>query len=161
MVPVLGVSLILAVFLVNLLGNRMIQGVASFIGILKIGGILTFGLVGVWIADSLSIDFSIPGEAGTLGNFFGATALGILAFKGFTTITNSGSEVKDPHRNVGRARHPCQHLCSLADAGHADRDETGSAQSLWHAGQHPEAHAGLHCSWGDRRIRKKSYAKVC
>jgi len=29
--------------------------------------------------------------------------LGILAFKGFTTITNSGSEVIDPKRNVGRA----------------------------------------------------------
>ena len=43
------------------------------------------------------------GEAGSLGSFLGATALGILAFKGFTTITNSGSEVKDPHRNVGRA----------------------------------------------------------
>ena len=49
------------------------------------------------------VDFSEPGEAGTLGNFLGATALGILAFKGFTTITNSGSEVIDPKRNVGRA----------------------------------------------------------
>jgi len=38
-----------------------------------------------------------------VGNFLGATALGILAFKGFTTITNSGSEVIDPKRNVGRA----------------------------------------------------------
>ncbi len=103
MVPILGVSLILAAFLINLSGNRMIQGVASFIGILKIAGILLFGLVGVWIADSIAIDFSSPGEAGTVGNFLGATALGILAFKGFTTITNSGSEVKDPHRNVGRA----------------------------------------------------------
>ena len=51
MVPILGVSLILAAFLINLLGNRMIQGVASFIGILKIGGILVFGLVGIWIAE--------------------------------------------------------------------------------------------------------------
>ncbi len=103
MVPVLGVSLILAAFLVNLLGNRLIQGVASFIGVLKIGGILVFGLVGVWIADSLAVDFSSAGDAGSFGNFLGATALGILAFKGFTTITNSGSEVKDPKRNVGRA----------------------------------------------------------
>ena len=103
MVPILGVSLILAAFMINLLGNRMIQGVASFIGILKIGGILVFGLVGIWIADSVSVDFSSPGEAGTFGNFLGATALGILAFKGFTTITNSGSEVIDPKRNVGRA----------------------------------------------------------
>jgi amino acid transporter len=30
-------------------------------------------------------------------------ALSILAFKGFTTITNSGAEIVDPHRNVGRA----------------------------------------------------------
>ena len=68
MVPILGVSLILAAFMINLLGNRMIQGVASFIGILKIGGILVFGLVGIWIADSVSVDFSSPGEAGTFGN---------------------------------------------------------------------------------------------
>lgn len=103
MVPILGVSLILAVFLINLSGNRLIQGVASFIGILKIAGILIFGIVGIWIADSVAVDFSRTGEAGTVGNFLGATALGILAFKGFTTITNSGSEVQDPHRNVGRA----------------------------------------------------------
>lgn len=103
MVSFLGVSLILAAFLINLLGNRMIQGVASSIGILKIGGILAFGLVGVWLADSLAVDFSSSGDAGTVGNFAGATALGILAFKGFTTIANSGAEVKDPHRNVGRA----------------------------------------------------------
>lgn len=103
MVPVLGVSLILAAFLINLLSNRLIENVASFIGVLKIGGILVFGLVGVWIADSISVDFSGTGEAGAAGNFLGATALGILAFKGFTTITNSGSEVMDPHRNIGRA----------------------------------------------------------
>ncbi|SFR44416.1 amino acid/polyamine/organocation transporter, APC superfamily [Marinobacter daqiaonensis] len=103
MVPVLGVSLIIAAFLVNLLSNRLIQTVASFIGILKIGGILIFGIVGVWLADSIAINISSPGEKGSVGNFLGATALGILAFKGFTTITNSGSEIKDPHRNVGRA----------------------------------------------------------
>lgn len=103
MVPVLGVLLILAAFLINLSGNQLVQGVASFIGVLKIVGILIFGLVGVWIADSLAVDLSSPGETGTVGNFLGATALGILAFKGFTTITNSGSEVKDPKRNVGRA----------------------------------------------------------
>ncbi len=43
MVPILGVSLILTAFVINLLGNRWIQGVASFIGILKISGILVFG----------------------------------------------------------------------------------------------------------------------
>lgn len=103
MVPILGVLLILAAFLVNLLSNKMIQGVASFIGVLKIVGILIIGLVGVAIANNLSVDFSNIEKAGTFENFLGATALGILAFKGFTTITNSGSEIKNPQRNVGRA----------------------------------------------------------
>lgn len=103
MVPILGVLLIVAAFIINLLGNRLIQGVAGFIGVLKIGGILIFGLVGVWLADSLAVDFDNVSETGAASNFLGATALGILAFKGFTTITNSGSEVIDPHRNVGRA----------------------------------------------------------
>ncbi len=103
MVPILGVALILTAFAVNLLGNRLIQGVAGIIGVLKIGGILVFGVVGVWLADSVEVDFSNVGNAGNVGNFLGATALGILAFKGFTTITNSGSEVEDPRHNVGRA----------------------------------------------------------
>ena len=103
MTPILGVSLILAAFIVNLLGNRLIQGVAGFIGLLKIGGILIIGLVGIWLADGLAVDFDQVSETGSASNFLGATALGILAFKGFTTITNSGSEVIDPHRNVGRA----------------------------------------------------------
>ena len=103
MVPILGVALIISAFIVNLLGNRLIQGVAGLIGILKVGGILIFGVVGVWLADSLAVDFNRVGETGTVGNFLGATALGILAFKGFTTITNSGSEVIEPHKNVGRA----------------------------------------------------------
>jgi len=50
-------------------------------------------------ADSLSLIGAVALGTG----FLGATALGILAFKGFTTITNSGSKLKDPHRNLGRA----------------------------------------------------------
>ena len=53
MVPILGVALILTAFIINLLGNRLIQGVAGFIGVLKIGGILVFGLVGVWLGSTL------------------------------------------------------------------------------------------------------------
>lgn len=102
-VPILGVALLLTAFVINLMGNRLIEGVASFLGVLKIGGILIFGLVGVWIADSVAVDFTAAGDSGAVSNFLGATALGILAFKGFTTITNSGSEVKNPKRNVGRA----------------------------------------------------------
>jgi len=103
LVPALGVGLLLMAFLINLSVTGLIQGVASLLGFIKIGGIVLFGVVGVWVADSVTTDFSAAGSGASLTGFLGATALGILAFKGFTTITNSGSELKDPRRNLGRA----------------------------------------------------------
>ena len=35
--------------------------------------------------------------------FIAALALAILAYKGFTTITNQGGDIKNPHKNVGRS----------------------------------------------------------
>ena len=103
LVPVLGVGLLLAAFLINLSVNRLIQGVASVLGFIKIGGIVLFGVVGVLVADSVELTVSAADTRASLTGFLAATALGILAFKGFTTITNSGAELKDPHRNLGKA----------------------------------------------------------
>jgi amino acid transporter len=103
LVPVLGVGLLLVAFLINLSANSLIQGVSTVLGFIKIGGILLFGVVGVMAANSVKVDFSATNSSASVTGFLGATALGILAFKGFTTITNSGSELKDPHRNLGRA----------------------------------------------------------
>lgn len=103
LVPTLGVGLLVAAFLINLSANRMIEGVSSVLGFIKIGGIVLFGVVGITVADSVEVNFSAQSLDTSLAGFLGATALGILAFKNFTTITNSGSELKDPHRNVGRA----------------------------------------------------------
>jgi amino acid transporter len=102
-VSALGVGLLLVAFLINLSANRMIEGVASVLGFVKIGGIVLFGVVGVMVADTVKVDFSTAVPDASISGFIGATALGILAFKGFTTITNSGSELKNPHKNVGRA----------------------------------------------------------
>ena len=102
LVPTLGVGLLLMAFLINLSANRMIEGVASVLGFIKIGGIVMFGVVGVVVADKVEVNFSSSVPDASLTGFLGATALGILAFKGFTTITNSGSELKNPHRNVGK-----------------------------------------------------------
>ncbi|WP_372591216.1 APC family permease, partial [Guyparkeria sp.] len=102
--PTLGVGLLLFAFLINLSGNRLIEEFASWLGLIKIGGILLFGAVGILAADTLAVpDGSGGGPDASISGFLAATALGILAFKGFTTITNSGSEITDPHRNVGRA----------------------------------------------------------
>ena len=35
--------------------------------------------------------------------FLAALALSILAYKGFTTITNQGGDIKNPHKNLGRS----------------------------------------------------------
>ncbi|MEA2117552.1 APC family permease [Halovibrio sp. HP20-50] len=102
-VPLLGVGLLLAAFLVNLSANKLIETVASVLGFVKIGGIVVFGVVGVFVADSLEMGANSEAPSPTIAGFLGATALGILAFKGFTTITNSGSELTNPKRNVGRA----------------------------------------------------------
>jgi amino acid transporter len=103
LVPALGAGLLLVAFLINLSANSMIEGVASVLGFIKIGGIILFGVVGIMVADKVEVNFSTAVPDASITGFIGATALGILAFKGFTTITNSGSELKDPHRNVGRA----------------------------------------------------------
>lgn len=103
LVPALGVGLLLFAFLVNISGNRLIDFFSSFLAFVKIGGIVVFAVAGLWTA-GLSFPASPEGQAASSATgFIAAVALAILAYKGFTTITNSGSELVDPHRNVGRA----------------------------------------------------------
>ena len=103
LVPALGVALLAFAFVVNILGNQFIQTFSFFMAFLKIGGIAVFAVAGLW-ASGLSFESVglVPQEIGP-GSFLGAVALAILAYKGFTTITNSGSEIENPHKNVGRA----------------------------------------------------------
>jgi amino acid transporter len=104
LVPLLAVGLIVFAFLVNISGNKLISAISKFTAVIKIGGILIFAGVALWVSG-----FSFePADKGittdvTMGGFLAGVALAILAYKGFTTITNSGGEVKEPHKNVGRA----------------------------------------------------------
>ncbi len=71
---------------------------------IKIGAIVLFAVGGLWVADfSFVNSITSTSTDTTVTGFIAAMALAILAYKGFTTITNSGSEIVDPHRNVGRA----------------------------------------------------------
>ena len=102
LVPILAVGVILFAFLVNISGNRSVGLLSIIMAVIKIGGIAIFGLVALW-----SGGFSFPQASSTstgfnMTGFVASVALSILAFKGFTTITNSGGEITDPHRNVGR-----------------------------------------------------------
>jgi amino acid transporter len=103
-VPVLAVGLIVAAFLVNIAGNKVIGTVSNVSAVVKIGGLLVFAAIAV-AASGISLQTSIVPPSGdpSLGTFLGGVALAILAFKGFTTITNTGDEVTEPKKNVGRA----------------------------------------------------------
>ncbi|EAQ13316.1 amino acid/polyamine/organocation transporter (APC superfamily) [Maritimibacter alkaliphilus HTCC2654] len=102
LVPILGVALIVFAYLVNVAGNRSVGLVSILMAVLKVFGIAVFGGAALW-ASGFSFEATASDlETGATG-FVGSLALSILAFKGFTTITNSGAEITRPHRNVGRA----------------------------------------------------------
>jgi len=114
LIPLLGVLLIVAAFLINISGNNFIEKSSLIMAIIKIGGISIFAIAGLWVADfsfSEAIPSSTPNHS--IASYLGALALSILAFKGFTTITNSGDEVVDPHKNVGRAIIISLVICTL------------------------------------------------
>jgi amino acid transporter len=103
LVPMLGVALLCFAFLVNILSNRFIQTFSFFMAFFKIAGIAVFGIAGLWVSGFSFQSVSLAPAETNAGGFLGGVALAILAYKGFTTITNSGGEIVEPHKNVGRA----------------------------------------------------------
>ena len=103
LIPALGVGVLFFAFVVNILSNQFIQTFSFFMAFVKIAGLAVLAIGGLWATgwsfESVSVE---PRETGFAG-FLGAVALGILGYKGFTTITNSGGELKDAKKNVGRA----------------------------------------------------------
>ena len=102
LVPILAVAVILFAFLVNIAGNRSVGLFSLIMAAIKIGGIALFGIAALWSSGFQFAAASQSGEPFGITGFVASVALAILAFKGFTTITNSGGEITDPHRNVGR-----------------------------------------------------------
>ena len=100
LVPAIGVALIVFAYLVNAAGNRSVGLLSQIMAALKVGGIALFGIAALWAG---GISFEAGSSDAGAGGFVASVALAILAFKGFMTITNSGAEITDPHRNVGRA----------------------------------------------------------
>ena len=102
LVPLLAVALIAFAYLVNASGNRSVGLLSLVMAAIKIGGIALFGIAALWAAGFAFEPAAGGAEPTPIAGFIGSVALSILAFKGFTTITNSGAEIVDPHRNVGR-----------------------------------------------------------
>tara|TARA_R110002126_G_scaffold169359_4_gene318288 strand:+ start:3609 stop:4958 length:1350 start_codon:yes stop_codon:yes gene_type:complete len=105
--PALAVGLISVAYIVNILGNKVIGSTATITAVIKVLGISLLAIAGLAASGFADITGnyvpqngeSLPKEFG----FIGALALAILAYKGFTTITNQGGDIKNPHKNVGRS----------------------------------------------------------
>jgi len=114
-VPILGVVLLITAFLINISGNNIIGKSSLVMAILKIGGISIFAIGGLWAA-GFSFSEVVPSSSlseNSISSYLGALALSILAYKGFTTITNSGGEIVNPNKNVGRAIIISLAICTL------------------------------------------------
>lgn len=117
-VPVLAVLAIAAAALVNLVGNQWVERSATVTAALKIIGIAVLAIGGILAAGGSSLGrlFTAaertPPESGWLGFLAGIT-LCILAYKGFTTITNQGADLRNPERNIGRSIMIAIALCTV------------------------------------------------
>ena len=103
LVPVLAVGVIVFAYVVNIAGNRSVGLFSLVMAAIKIGGIALFGIAAIWSGGFRFAAASEPSLSYGVTGFIASMAFAILAFKGFTTITNSGSEITNPNRNVGRA----------------------------------------------------------
>ncbi len=103
LVSALGVVLLLVAMVVNLVGTEAVERLSLLTAAVKIGGLVVFASAILWLSDSgLRLGTSAPDDTG-IASLLGAVALGVLAYKGFTTITNQGDELVEPRKNVGRA----------------------------------------------------------
>lgn len=155
-VPVLAVAAIAAMALVNLVGNRWVEGSALVTAGVKIVGIAVLAIGGI-VATGVSAFSRLvtgaqrtPPDEGWLG-FLAGVALCILAYKGFTTITNQGGDLRHPKRNIGRSIMISIALCTVlyllitvAVTGSLSVDEIISARDYALA----EAAEPLFGSWG-------------
>ncbi|MDD7913322.1 APC family permease [Polaribacter ponticola] len=104
---ILGVILIGVAYIINISGNKIIEVTATFTAIIKVAGIALLAISGLIISGFPTITGNYVATNSQLlpegFGFVAALALSILAFKGFTTITNQGGDIKNPHKNVGRS----------------------------------------------------------
>lgn len=121
-IPILGALLLVFAFFVNIIGNKYIEGLSVVMAFIKAIGLFLLALGGLWAAgfdfnsllettnrSQLTEDLAINPVWG----FISAVALSVLAYKGFTTITNSGDEITDPKRNIPRAIAISIGICTL------------------------------------------------
>ncbi|WP_194850584.1 APC family permease [Nonlabens antarcticus] len=103
----LGVVLIATAYIINISGNKVIEATATYTAIIKVAGIALLAVAGLVISGLPTVTGNyVASNSQSFPEGFGfiaALALSVLAFKGFTTITNQGGDIKNPHKKVGRS----------------------------------------------------------
>ncbi|KEP74760.1 amino acid permease [Microbacterium sp. SUBG005] len=104
-VPVLGVAIVAVAATVNLVGNRAVERSALVTAIAKILGIAVLAAGGLIAAGVSGNGFFSHGDASPPDPLeaLGSVALCVLAYKGFTTITNQGDDIRHPEKNLARS----------------------------------------------------------
>ncbi len=107
LVSVLAVGLLVFAYIINRLRNDFIQTFTSTISLIKIIGIIIFSFAALkasqFSTTGLNLfEISKTSDVNTF-SFTASIALSLLSFKGFTTISNSGDEIVEPKKNIGRA----------------------------------------------------------
>ncbi|NWO01399.1 MAG: APC family permease [Idiomarinaceae bacterium] len=113
LIPLLAVGLLIFAFFINILSNQFIQTFSFFMAFIKALGLVILAAGGLWASGIQFESISAIPEEATGGGILAGIALSILAYKGFTTITNSGGEIVEPKRNVGRAIIISLIICAL------------------------------------------------
>jgi amino acid transporter len=113
----LAVGLITVAYIVNILGNKVIGSTATATALIKVFGISLLAIAGLAASGLADITGEyVPENVQNLPKglgFIGALALAILAYKGFTTITNQGDDIENPHKNIGRSIIISVVICTL------------------------------------------------
>lgn len=105
LVPALGILAIASAATINLVGNRLVEGTALATAVFKIAGIALLAIAGLIGGLASGLDSRVEGATESPGalSLIAAIGLCVLAYKGFTTITNHGDDVRTPERNLARS----------------------------------------------------------
>lgn len=105
LVPTAGIAVIVIAATVNLVGNRLVEGSATVTAALKIVGIAVLAIAGLIGAAASGATFLSPTSSVSVDatGVLAGTTLCVLAYKGFTTITNQGDDLQRPEKNIARS----------------------------------------------------------
>ncbi|MBU0775124.1 MAG: amino acid permease, partial [Alphaproteobacteria bacterium] len=88
MLSVVALAVILLAYIVNASGNRSVSLFSLVMSVIKIGGIVLFAIAAIWVSGIGTGAFAEVAAPARPMDFVASVAFAILAFKGFTTITN-------------------------------------------------------------------------